>query len=104
MNAISPHGRVKISGENLIEFGDQLELTCSAYGAGPDNSFLWTLDGEELTESETVTIDTDDTSVLTISSNTFGDIKCTVTNDVGTGEKTVTVTGILTELRANFQY
>ena len=78
---------VVIMGDNTYDNGDQLELNCSSEG-GPDLVYSWSRVNDF--SIDTVT----NTSILTISDLTTvdgGDYTCTVTNDAGSSNTTVTV-------------
>ena len=80
------------------EQGEELNLTCTTDG-GPDNAFVWTIDGQMIEESEVITIiSTSNSSVLSINrvdaSSHKGTYTCNVSNAYGTGQDTLTLTGI----------
>ena len=75
--------------DNTYDNGDQLELNCSSEG-GPDLVYSWRRNNDF--SNETVT----NTNTLTISDLVTvdgGDYTCTVTNDAGSNNTTVTVYG-----------
>ena len=76
-------------GHNTYDNGDQLQLNCSSEG-GPDLVYSWSRNNDF--SNETVT----NTNTLTISDLATadgGDYACTVTNDAGSNNTTVTVYG-----------
>ena len=81
---VAPYN-VSITGDNLYNQGDQLELNCLSEG-GPVLEYTWLLSSD--------IIDNVNTSTLTINNvNTphAGDYTCNVTNNAGTDNYTVTV-------------
>ena len=84
--SVAPHN-VTIMGDNSYNVGNQLELNCSSEG-GPDLEYSWS----RINTFSATTIT--NTSALTISDLTTvdeGDYTCTVTNDAGTSNHTITV-------------
>jgi len=79
---------VIIMGDKIYNIGDGLELNCSSEG-GPDLEYIWTRTSDFLN-------DTNNTNTLTVSDLATvdgGDYTCTVTNDAGTSNHTITVYG-----------
>ena len=74
-----------IAGDNTYSQGEQLELSCSSEG-GPELKYTWTFSGR--------TIDNANTNMLTIANLTTsngGEYTCSVRNDAGSDNDTVTV-------------
>ena len=72
-------------GDNTYSQGEQLELNCSSEG-GPELEYTWTFSGGM--------IDNANTNVLTIANLTTsngGEYTCSVSNDAGSDNETVTV-------------
>lgn len=103
MDALSPIGNLAISGNTIVEFGDQLQLICSANDTGPGNTVMWRRRQQQLVTETGLAISTDDDnskpssiSILTITSidaQAAGPYECSVSNDAGSDESTVTVIG-----------
>ena len=88
--SVAPYN-VVIMGDNTYDNGDQLELNCSSEG-GPDLVYSWSRTNAFSANTTT------NTSTLTISDLATvdgGDYTCTVTNDAGTSNRTITVNGEL---------
>ena len=98
---VSPEGFVSVTGEENVENEAQLSLNCTSQDASPDNVFTWTLNGDIVMPSDTVTISSmgGEQSILTISSINAtihkGTYNCNVTNNVGSGEDSLDVVGKL---------
>jgi len=76
-------------GDDTYDVGDKLELNCSSEG-GPDLEYSWS----KINVFSTTT--TTNTSTLTISTLAVvdgGNYTCTVTNDAGTSNDTITING-----------
>ena len=76
-------------GNNIYDIGDELELTCSSEG-GPELVYSWSRASDFSNDIAT------NTSTLTISHVVVidgGNYTCTVTNDAGSNNHTVTVNG-----------
>ena len=82
---------VKITGNNTITHGSQLQLHCSSDG-GPQLKYSWNRMGILYTS-------TDNLSISNVTTLDGGNYTCTVTNDAGSSSNTVTVYG---ELRSSY--
>ena len=84
--SVAPYD-VVIMGDNTYDNGDQLELNCTSEG-GPDLEYSWS-------RTNTFSVNTTtNTSTLTISDLATvdgGEYTCTVSNDAGSSNATVTV-------------
>jgi len=74
-------------GDNTHYYGTQLELNCSSEG-GPDFEYSWSRTN---TFSTTTTTNTSTLTISDLATVDGGDYTCTVTNDAGTSNATVTV-------------
>ena len=93
-----------IEGTNgFVDQSDELTITCIAQG-GPNNTYVWTYNGEPVVESSVLSINTDvyDTfsnSTLTITSidaaQHKGNYTCRVSNKLGDDTTSVIVIGML---------
>ena len=87
---------VAIMGDNMYPQESQLELSCSSEG-GPNLVYSWSRSGTHEISATTTT----NTNTLTISDLATvdgGDYTCTVTNDAGSSNTTVTVYSKLKEI------
>ena len=87
---------------SFVDEGEEFVITCNALG-GPNNTYKWTLNGEEIVESDvlnitTVTFDTMSTSTLRISSvdaaTHKGNYTCTVSNTAGEDTTSIVLVGM----------
>ncbi|XP_065905642.1 peroxidasin homolog [Dysidea avara] len=83
---VAPYN-VVIMGDNTYDNGDQLELNCSSEG-GPDLEYSWSRTN---TFSATTTTNTSTLTISDLATVDGGDYTCTVTNDAGTSNRTITV-------------
>jgi len=83
---------VKITGNNTITYGSQLQLHCSSDG-GPQLEYSWNRMGILYTS-------TDNLSISNVTTLDGGNYTCTVTNDAGSSSNTITVYG---ESRSSYQ-
>ena len=86
--SVAPYN-VVIMGDNTYDNGDQLELNCSSEG-GPDLEYSWSRTN---TFSATTTTNTSTLTISDLATVDGGDYTCTVTNDAGTNNSTITVYG-----------
>ena len=86
----------------LVGQGDEVVIICNAQG-GPNNTYKWALNGEEIVESDvlnitTVLYDTMSTSTLRISSvdaaTHKGNYTCTVSNTAGEDTTSIVLVGM----------
>ena len=101
MNSIFPS--ITLKGNNFVEQGEQLKLTCTAEG-GPNNEHIWMLNGEVINDRDglfqitTVINKTSSVSMLSVSSidaaTHQGMYECNVTNMAGSDKDTLNVTGL----------
>ena len=76
-------------GDNTYDNGDQLELNCSS-GGGPDLEYSWSRTN---TFSATTTTNTNTLTISDLATVDGGEYTCTVANDAGTSNRTITVYG-----------
>ena len=76
-------------GDYTYSDGDQLELNCSSEG-GPDLEYSWSRTN---VFSATTTTNTNTLTISDLTTVDEGDYTCTVTNDAGTSNYTITVIG-----------
>ena len=80
---MSPEGSVAISPEMVIaDIGGTVTFTCSAQG-GPDNTYQWQNDGEDLMDETDTTL-----IVSNITAMNGGSYTCVVSNAAGNGSAT----------------
>ena len=72
-------------GENTYSQGEQLQLNCSSEG-GPELEYTWTFSGGMIDNANTNTI-----TIANLTTYNGGDYTCTVTNDAGYDNDTITV-------------
>ncbi len=87
--------------DGIVEQGGEVVIICNTQG-GPNNTYRWTLNGEDVVESDvlnitTITDHTMSTSTLRISSidaaTHKGNYTCLVTNTAGEDSTSIVVTG-----------
>ena len=76
---------VVVTGDNLYNQGEQLQLNCSSEG-GPVLEYTWLFSGDTIPNANTSTL-----TINNVSTTDAGDYTCNVTNDAGTDSNTVTV-------------
>jgi len=76
-------------GDNSYGIGYQLELNCSSEG-GPDLEYSWSRTN---TFSTTTTTNTKTLTINDLATADGGNYTCTVTNDAGTSNYTITING-----------
>ena len=88
---VAPYN-VHITGDNMCNRGDHLELKCSSDG-GPNFEYSWSRNGENGLSSDI--IGTTNTLVIpNITTADGGDYSCTVTNDAGSSKDIMTIYGV----------
>jgi len=79
-------------GDNTYDNGSQLELTCSSEG-GLDLAYNWSRMMNDFDNETATGIDTNNLTIDNVATVDGGDYTCTVTNDAGTSNYTITVYG-----------
>ena len=85
---VAPYS-VAIMGDNTYDNGTQLMLSCSSEG-GPDLVYSWSRTN---TFSATTTTNTSTLTISDLATVDGGDYTCTVNNNAGTSNRTITVYG-----------
>ena len=74
-----------ITGDNLYNQGEQLQLNCMSEG-GPVLEYTWLFSGDIIDNANTSTL-----TINNVNTSHAGDYTCNVTNNAGTDNYTVTV-------------
>ena len=83
-HSVAPYN-VVVMGDNLYNRGEQLQLNCSSEG-GPVLEYAWFLSGDMISNANTSTL-----TITNVSTTNAGDYICSVTNNAGTDNNTITV-------------
>ena len=89
ISVVSPQDSITISpaGNVLAGFNSAVTLSCSAQG-GPNNMVVWRRQGTVISSGDS------ELELLMITSSDAGVYQCTVTNDAGSDDNTVLLTGM----------
>ena len=87
-NSVAPYD-VIITGDNLYNQGEQLQLNCMSEG-GPALEYTWLLSGEKI---DNATIDNGNGTLVIedVSTTDGGDYTCNVTNNAGYQSNNITI-------------
>ena len=87
MHAVSPEGSVTVEAVNMTLLYDPNEpatLTASMASGGPNNTFMWFLDGDLINETS---------NTLVFNEVEGGEYTCQVSNAAGNENASITLTG-----------